>query len=186
MVTYLCEECGVIVQDVNYDRVRCLEYSLFRAAAYRDNLYTLIDDLKRKLVVVESERDRLAASDVRYAALFSAGRMVAATFDDLIPLVTLAVDGLAGAPSTNSVMYAGSRPPGTRGEQLAAFLENFMNTGPSIASAVLPTVRMFGCNFACCMMKRVPSLDSLFISFVCRLDDGEGPDTGRWGSVSQE
>jgi hypothetical protein len=51
------------------------------------------------------------------------------------------VDGLAGASDTSNVMYIGSRQPGTRVEQLASFLETFMNRGPNIAGAMAPLVR---------------------------------------------
>jgi hypothetical protein len=34
VVKYLCEECGVVVKDVNYECVRRLKYSMFRAASY--------------------------------------------------------------------------------------------------------------------------------------------------------
>jgi hypothetical protein len=127
VVRYLCEEYGVVVKDVNYECVRHLEYSMFCAATYGERLYGMVDELKRKLAVVEAERARLAVSDSHYATLFIAGRMVTLRFTDILPLATLLVDGLTGASDTSSVMYISPRPPGTRVEQLAAFLENFMN-----------------------------------------------------------
>jgi hypothetical protein len=78
---------------------------------------------------------------LRYEILFSDGRMVSANFADILPLATLIVDGFGGASSTTSVMYTGSMPPATRVHQLAAFRENFMNRGPSIAGAVVRSVR---------------------------------------------
>jgi hypothetical protein len=122
VVRYLCEECEVVVKYVNYERVWRLEYSLFRVTAYEERLYGMVDELKRELAVVEAERGRLLVSDARYGILFSAGRMVTISFGDILPLATLVVDRLAGASSTTSVMYTGLRPPGTRVEQLAAFL----------------------------------------------------------------
>jgi hypothetical protein len=83
--------------------------------------------LKRELAAVKAERDMLLVSDARYGILFSDGRMVSASFADILPLATLIVDGFAGASSTTSVMYTGSMPPDPRLHQLAAFLENFMN-----------------------------------------------------------
>jgi hypothetical protein len=141
IIRYLLEECGVVVKDVNYDRVRRLEYPLFRAATYRERFYGMVADLKKELAAVEAERARLTSSDSRYATLFAAGRMVIASFADILPLGTLVVDRLAGASDISSVMYTGSRPPGTRVEQPSAFLENFMNRGPSITGSVFPPVR---------------------------------------------
>jgi hypothetical protein len=115
VVKYLCEECGVVVKDVNYERVRRLEYSMFHAASYRERLYGMIDELKRKLAAMEAERGRLTVSDARYETLFSAGRMVTARFRDILSVATLVVNGLAGASDTSNVMYIGLRPPGTRG-----------------------------------------------------------------------
>jgi hypothetical protein len=76
IVRYLCEECGVVVKDVNYERVRRLEYSLFRAATYEERLYDMADELKKELAAVEGERRWLAASDSHYTTLFNVSRMV--------------------------------------------------------------------------------------------------------------
>jgi hypothetical protein len=141
VVRYLCEECEVVVKDVNYERAQRLEYRLFHATTYEERVYGMVDELKRELAAVKAERDMLFISDARYEILFSAGRMVSATFADILPLATLIVDGFGGASSTNSVMYTGSIPPATRVHQLAAFLENFMNRGSSIAGAVARSVR---------------------------------------------
>jgi hypothetical protein len=142
VVRYLCEKCGVIMKDVNYEHVRRLEYRLFCAASYGERLYGMVDELKRELAIVEAERGRLAVSSAgRYTTLFSVGRMVTTSFVDILPLATLVVDGLTGASNTSSIMYTGSRPQCTRVEQLVVFLENFMNRGPSIAGAVAPPVR---------------------------------------------
>jgi hypothetical protein len=80
VVKYLCEECGIVVKDMNYERVSRLEYSLFHAASYGERLYDMVDELKRKLAAMEAERGRLAVSDARYETQFSAGRMVTAKF----------------------------------------------------------------------------------------------------------
>jgi hypothetical protein len=114
VVRYPCEECRVVVKDVNYEHVCRLEYRLFHAASYGERLYGMVDGLKRELAIVEAERGRLAvSSDGRYATLFSAGRMVTTSFADILPLATLVVDGLAGASNMRRIMYTGSRPPGT-------------------------------------------------------------------------
>jgi hypothetical protein len=143
VVKYLCEECGVIVKDVNYEHVKRLEYRVFRAASYGERLYDTVDELKNKLAAMKVERGRLVVSDARYGTLFSAGRIVTASFGDIlrIPIATLVVDGLVGASDTNNVMYIGSRPPSTRVEQLVSFLETFMNRGLSIAGSMVPLVR---------------------------------------------
>jgi hypothetical protein len=60
VVRYLCEKCGVIMKDVNYEHVRRLEYRLFCAASYGERLYGMVDELKRELAIVEAERGRLA------------------------------------------------------------------------------------------------------------------------------
>jgi hypothetical protein len=109
VVRYLCEECEVIVKDGNYERVRRLEYILFRVSAYGERLYGMVDELKRELAAVEVERGRLLVSDARYGTLFSVGRMVTTSFGDILPLATLVVDGHAGASSTTSVKYTGSK-----------------------------------------------------------------------------
>lgn len=110
VVRYLCEECEVIVKDGNYERVRRLEYILFRVTAYGEKLYGMVDELKRELAAVEAERGRLLVSDARYGTLFSVGRrMVTTNFGDILPLATLVVDGHAGASSTTSVKYTGSK-----------------------------------------------------------------------------
>jgi hypothetical protein len=101
----------------------------------------MVDELKRKLAVMEAERGMLAVSDARYVTLFSADRIVTARFGDILPIATLVADGLAGASDTSNVMYIDSRPPGIRVEQLASFIETFMNRGPSITGWMAPLVR---------------------------------------------
>jgi hypothetical protein len=112
VVKYLCEEYEVVVKHVNYEHVRCLEYSPFHVTAYGERLYGMVDELMRELAVVEAERGRLLVSDACYETLFSAGRMVTTSVEDILPLATLLVDGLVGASSTTSV-YNSSSPPGT-------------------------------------------------------------------------
>jgi hypothetical protein len=58
----------------------------------------MVADLKKELAAVEAERGRLASSHSRYATLFAAGRMVIASFADILPLGT-------GASDMSSVMY---------------------------------------------------------------------------------
>jgi hypothetical protein len=116
VVRFLCEKCGVVVKDVNYEHVSRLEYNLSCAATYGERLYGMVDELKKELAVIEGERARLTASDRRFGTLFSAGRMVTTRFADILLIATLVVDGLAGASDTSSIMYIGSRPPGTRVE----------------------------------------------------------------------
>jgi hypothetical protein len=141
VVKYLCEEYGVVVKDVNYEHVKHLKYHLFCDASYGERLYGMVDELKNELAAMKAERGRLAISDARYVTLFSAERMVMANFGDIFPVATLVVDGLDGASDTNNVMYIGLRPPSTRAEHLASFLETFMNRGLSIAGSVVPLVR---------------------------------------------
>jgi hypothetical protein len=39
VVQYLCEECGVVVKDVDHERAQRLEYSLFRATTYGEAVW---------------------------------------------------------------------------------------------------------------------------------------------------
>jgi hypothetical protein len=49
----------------------------------------MVDELENELAVMKAERGGLAVSD--------AGRMVTASFGDILPVATMVIDGLAGA-----------------------------------------------------------------------------------------
>ncbi|CAN6331370.1 unnamed protein product [Urochloa humidicola] len=126
IIEALCKRFAVIVEDVNYPKVKKLEERLFEEKTWAD----LFRGQLRGRV---KENDALRCA---FGNVISEAKIICSKFKDILPIAVSGEEDAAAGVGNAKLVYNGPRDPVTRADELAFDLLSFVKRAVDLQSAV--------------------------------------------------